>query len=247
MINFKSNNTAPLSKQDIIEAAVNIGVEPAAIQAVSLVEAPLGGFLTDGKPTVLYEAHIFSKYTEHRYDILYPIISSRTWNKSLYNRGGSSYDKLEIAMQLDETAALKACSWGKYQIMGFNYNILDFNSVQEYVQFIVENEKNHLLCFIKFIKETNAIKHLKTKDWYSFAVSYNGTGQASYYASKIQEAYFIAVKEGYNNIFQTTPRYKDVVIIFQEQLAKLGLYKDTIDGIWGKNSRIAMDKFVSLL
>ncbi|OOV89142.1 hypothetical protein MF4836_34345 [Pseudomonas sp. MF4836] len=43
--------------------------------------------------------------------------------------GRPQYERLITAYRLDEEAALQACSWGKFQIMGFNYRAAGFDSV----------------------------------------------------------------------------------------------------------------------
>ena len=53
-----------LTAADFARAAKNLNVEIAAIRAVAEVEAAGAGFLPDGRPAILYEAHIFHKRNE---------------------------------------------------------------------------------------------------------------------------------------------------------------------------------------
>ena len=48
-----------LTAADFARAAKNLNVEIAAIRAVAEVEAAGAGFLPDGRPAILYEAHMF--------------------------------------------------------------------------------------------------------------------------------------------------------------------------------------------
>ena len=52
-----------LTAADFARAAKNLNVEIAAIRAVAEVEAAGAGFLPDGRPAILYEAHVFHKET----------------------------------------------------------------------------------------------------------------------------------------------------------------------------------------
>jgi N-acetylmuramidase len=76
--------------------------------------------LPSGKPKILFEAHLFSRETKHKYDYLFPDISSRHQNRALYRGGEGEYKMLKKAMLLDRIAALRSASWGKFQILGLN-------------------------------------------------------------------------------------------------------------------------------
>lgn len=179
-----------LTEKDFIQAANEIGCEVAAIKAVSEVEAPKGGFLPSGKPTILFEAHIFSAKTGRKYDLTHPKISSRKWNKTLYLGGEREYKRLEQAKQLDENAALQSTSWGKFQIMGFNFKICGWDNIKSFVSDMYISEGQHLKAFIGFIKSKKLDKYLISKDWAKFALRYNGTGyKQNKYDEKIAAAY----------------------------------------------------------
>src|SRR5687767_4373955 len=101
----------PLSDADIATAAAELGVEPALIAAVAEVESAGAGFLRDKRPKILFEAHIFSRRTGHRYDGSHPNISSPTWNRALYGASGAhQYERLHEAIALDRKAALESAS-----------------------------------------------------------------------------------------------------------------------------------------
>ena len=100
-----------LTEQNFKDAATGLDIEVAAIKAVAEVESRGDGFLPDGRPKILFEAHIFSKYTGHKYDASHPHISAPKWDKSLYKGGEKEYDRLEEAKTLDIVAALKSAIW----------------------------------------------------------------------------------------------------------------------------------------
>lgn len=53
---------------------------------------------------------------------------------------------------LDKNAALKATSWGKFQILGSNHLSAGYKDVNEFVSSLSVSEKNHLKAFVNFIK-----------------------------------------------------------------------------------------------
>lgn len=181
---------ALLTDADIAAHAAELGIEPAAIAAVAEVESAGAGFLPDGRPKILYEAHVFGRLTAHRYDASHPNISAPAWDKSLYGATGAhQYDRLAVAMRLDRPAALQSASWGRFQILGMNYSISGFATVEAFVAAMCESEGEHLDAFISYCRSRDLLRHLAAHDWRSFAKIYNGPGQVDYYAQKIAEAY----------------------------------------------------------
>jgi hypothetical protein len=185
-----SGNVSKLNDVDFQQAATNIGCEVAAIQAVTEVESRGDGFLASKRPKILFEAHIFSRLTYNCFDKVFPDISSKTWNKKLYNGGEEEYPRLIKAMAVDRTCALQSASWGMFQIMGFNYQVCGYASVEEFVQDMFKSESEHLSAFVGYIKKNNLASNLKDKNWAAFAASYNGPDYA-------QNAYDTAMATAY--------------------------------------------------
>ena len=179
-----------LTEQNFIDAAKSINAEVAAIKAVAEVESRGDGFLPDGRPKILFEAHKFSKYTNRKYDTSHPHISSLKWNKKLYKGGAKEYDRLNEAIALNREAALKSASWGKFQVMGFNAIDCGWPTVEAFVTDMYKDEGEHLRSFLGFVKANNLVKHLQNKDWAKFAFKYNGAGYAeNKYDIKMKQAY----------------------------------------------------------
>lgn len=115
----------PLDDADIVAEAQRLGCEPAAIWAVCEVESAGSGFLPDGRPKILFEAKAFHTQTDGAYDGSHPNISSPSWDRSLYGASGAhQYVRLAEAVALDREAALNSASWGRFQIMGFNHEMV---------------------------------------------------------------------------------------------------------------------------
>lgn len=198
-------NSKKLSKADIIAVAKSLGVEPAAMKAVIDVEAAGNGFDKQGRPTILFEPHIFwreltkinyiTKRNELR--VTYPGILSPTWDKNLY-RIGNSYDKLAKASELHWEAGHNSCSWGLGQIMGFNAISIGYPTLKEFVDDMYESEAKQLKAMGMFLKANGLISKLKAKDWAGFARGYNGSAYAkNQYDKKLATAYTKAIKNGW--------------------------------------------------
>lgn len=168
--------TTLLTEQDYEKAARIIGVETAAVKAVASVESRGSGFLSNGKPKILFEGHYFSRFTKNAYDTKHPTISYKKWTKVHYKGGAAEYDRYCVAYSLDKEAAMKSASWGKFQIMGANYSLAGYSSVEKFVSDMYLAESYHLNAFVRYLKSTKLDAHLKTKNWAKFAEGYNGPG-----------------------------------------------------------------------
>lgn len=184
------NPNAPhLTDKDFQTAADQYGIEVAAIRAVAKVESGgRTGFDAQGRPKILFEAHIFHKFTKGKYDKQYPELSEPTWalGKKYYSL--DQWSRMYQAMGLDQEAAFKSASWGMFQIMGYNHN--GFAAVDQFVAAMFESEAQHLKSFLAFCADNHLIPALKKKDWASFAQAYNGPGyKENNYDQKMAQAY----------------------------------------------------------
>ncbi|ACU07203.1 putative phage-related protein (hydrolase) [Flavobacteriaceae bacterium 3519-10] len=198
---FKTNNLF-LSEQDLKDFAKSFNLELAAVKAVNEVESSGKGFLINGKPKILFEGHCFWQQlrksginpekllnTTNR-NVLYP-----KWTKSFYVGGAKEYDRLNqaIAISIDpkvKEAALAACSWGSFQIMGYHAKSLGYPSVQNFVDHMHLHEREHLLAFGKFLEVNKIMADLRSKNWAKVALKYNGAGyKKNQYDEKLKKAY----------------------------------------------------------
>jgi hypothetical protein len=193
---FRNMQAKYLAEQDLIDLATTLNLPVACIKAVYEVESSGRGFLPDGRPKILFEGHIFWKrlknknmnpqtYVSGNEDILYP-----AWTTKFYKGGTAEYNRLEKAKKIHEDSALESASWGVFQIMGYHYSALGYNSVKDFVTSCFERERNHLMDFGKFIECNGLTKHLKKLDWVNFAYRYNGSGyQKNKYDARLAKAY----------------------------------------------------------
>ncbi len=179
-----------LTEADVERVAGQLGIEPRKVWAVSSVEAAAHGFLADGRPELLYEAERFHIKSGGQFDAAHPNLSSPTWNPMLYGAAGPhQYDRLAEAMELDRDAALQACSWGMFQVLGENYRMVGFDTIDDFVAAMCESEGRHLDAFAAYCTAKKLLDYLRTGDWARFALGYNGAGAArNAYAAKLAAA-----------------------------------------------------------
>lgn len=181
-----------LTEENFFEAATILGCEVAAIKAVAEVESgPDGGFCPDGFPVILFEGHIFSRYTNKAYSNTYPSISYPKWTKEFYGKTWQEERKrFETAMTLNRNAALMSTSFGRFQIMGFNFALCNCVTIQQFVNHMCKSEKHQLNLFCRYMVHTCLHEELKMKQWDRFARRYNGPlYMKNNYAIKLQQAY----------------------------------------------------------
>jgi hypothetical protein len=173
-----------ISERNIQDVALSFGIEKAAIKAVIKVESLYGtGFLPSSRPLILFEGHIFwwrlavyggnPALVQGYSDVLYP-----RWDKTKYKGWEFEWDRMDKAKKLHTKAALESASWGLFQIMGYHWQSLGYESIEQFVAKMEENEKNQLVAFAKFLQANNLYVHLLTKNWVAFAFGYNGEGYA---------------------------------------------------------------------
>lgn len=188
-----------LTNEMIKDLANRLGIEPALLKAVQLVEAAgRDGFLADGRPQTLFEGHIMykefhKKFPDRDLDYLckrFSTVFYPKWDKSKYLGGVHEYKRLELAKEIDEECALKATSWGMFQIMGFNHNLCGCKDVFDFVHKMSESHEKQLELMYYFMNNSGCLKELKEKDWAGFAKKYNGPGYAqNAYDQKLRNAY----------------------------------------------------------
>lgn len=235
-----------IGPEDLSAAARRLAVPLPRIVAVVLVETGgAAGFLMDGtrRPRILFEAHIFSKHTGHAFDDSHPDISSAVWNRALYIGGAGEYGRLAKAVTLDREAALKAASWGLFQVLGENWEWLGYPSVEDFVAAQVAGEAGQLDAFVRFVEKRGLAQSLRDGDYDYFASRYNGTGyRQNDYAGKMRRAEQTALNLGTDGILRAGARGTAVKRL-QTRLVFLGWRQILVDGVYGRITEIAVQQF----
>lgn len=193
------------SEESFTRAASLIGCRVAMIKAFAQVESgPNGAFLETGEPVILFERHKFHKFTNGRYggeyvrDLSVPLeVSSISSPKAGgYGPVSIQHKKLYQASKFDRIAALKSCSWGLFQLMGFNYSLCGFDTLQQFINAMYESVDRHLDAFVSFIitnpkkiRGKNLRQALIDEDCKTAAEIYNGPKYAeNRYDIKLKKA-----------------------------------------------------------
>lgn len=179
---------SPLTDADFERAATTLGCSVAAVRAVAQVESLGGGYLPDKRPKILFERHWFHKLTQGKWT---NSLSHISWPKAGGYKGGArEYDRLEEALKLDRTAALKSASWGAFQVMGFNHKLVGYDDVESFVKAMVKGSGKQLDAFVAFIRSNKLDDELRRLDWAGFARGYNGSAyRINKYDEKMARAY----------------------------------------------------------
>lgn len=244
-----SGAALPLQANDIADAAARIGVEEAVIRAVTIVETGgVGGFLADGRPRILFEAHVFGAETGHAFDASHPHISRRSWTPGLYLGGAAEYSRLADALALNRKAALSAASWGAFQVLGRNASVCGWSSVEEFVAAHCDSEAASLRAFLGYCAHAGLVPALRARAWAAFARGYNGPGYAAndydgklaraYALAKSGQAAVIAAGGGALRIGMRGPR----VLALQQAMAGKGISLSA-DGAFGRVTELALQRF----
>lgn len=224
----------PLDQDGLTEVIDKMQVKAAEVWSVLSVETRGCGFLQDRRPLILFERHIFSRETDHKFDSGYPDISNP--QPGGYGAGGApQYDRLSHAIVLDRQAALRSASWGIGQLMGFNAEIAGYPDVEAMVTAMMQSENEQLLGMAGEIIHNGLHDALRIHDWAAFARGYNGPAYAeNSYDTRLAAAY---------QKFTLGPLPDLAVRAAQIYLNYLGYSPGTIDGVMGRFTRSALNAF----
>lgn len=180
-----------LTQEDYEHASKTVDLEIALIKAVAKVESNRMGFNADGNPVILFEGHWFHRYTDGQYDKDFPTISYPKWTKQFYGKNQTEeWGRYLQAVKLSVKAAELSTSWGKFQIMGFNYHNCIYPNVDAFVSDMFISEGKHLEAFINFIQFAGMIDELREHRFKDFARLYNGSEYwKNQYDIKMESAY----------------------------------------------------------
>lgn len=195
---------ATLTYDDFSRAAQRLRCDVAAVKAVAAVESRGAGFLPDGQPVILFERHIFHRLTKERWTDaqsrdgiwLYRDISNP--KPGGYGAAGQhQHDRLAKAVALDREAALQSASWGMFQIMGFNWQVCGYPSLQAFINAMYRSEGDHLDAFVEFNISQGLDSYLRNHQWSNYARRYNGKQYAKHnYHGRLANAWKRFREEG---------------------------------------------------
>lgn len=177
-----------LTIADFERAAKSLGVSMAHVRAVAEVESRGAGFLKSGDPSLLFERHLFSRWTNGVYDKTHPDISGP---RGGYGAAGQNqHVRMKRAEALNRDVAWRSASWGMFQVFGDNWRQVGYPSLEAFVEAQRRSEGDHLDAFVGYVKGFGLVNALKTQNWHAFARGYNGRDYASHgYHTKLAAAF----------------------------------------------------------
>ncbi len=233
MITIFKGPGLPLDQNGVSTVLERLGTAAPELWAVLTVETRGCGFLPDRRPAILYERHIFSRETGHRFDESDPEISNP--KPGGYGAGGAhQYERLEQALALDREAALHSASWGIGQVMGFNAESAGHSDVEAMVAAMMISENDQLLAMSNMIIRNGLHRALQAHNWPAFARGYNGPNFA-------ENQYDTKLADAYQKALELLPDLS--VRAAQIYLMYLGYRPGTIDGVPGRKTFSALNEF----
>ena len=192
-----------------VGVAVQHKIEPEALLAVVQVESAGKALENDGRtPCLLFERHIFYrelKKAGKTVQLLNAIslgLANETWQpKTQYKDQGTSSARLALfakACVVNEECAIRSCSWGVGQTMGFLAEELKFTSAKAMLAYLVQGGvPAQVDCMVREIENHKLTAKLNAHNWAGFAKVYNGPGYATnHYDTKMAAAWTAWKKAG---------------------------------------------------
>jgi len=224
----------PLTPDGVNQTLNSSGIGIGELWAVLSVETSGCGYLPDQRPKILFERHVFSRLTGHRYDADDPDISQPTAG-GYGMPGAHQYDRLNAALQLDQEAAIMSASWGLGQIMGENFKVAGFATPDAMVSAMATSEDNQLSAMVSFMKEMQLMASLQAHDWAGFARRYNGPNYAANNYDGLLQQFYDRYAQG------PPPDLRTRAV--QIRLMYAGFSPGSIDGVDGPATRQAIVRF----
>ena len=191
--------------------AKELGIDVEIALAVICVESGGNGFGSDGKMLIRFENHVFHTYfgskSEEKQKIFdehftfdskkrrdnhkYRANKSDDWQTS-HTGQAAEWEAFEIARQIAETEAMYSISMGAPQVMGFNFKMIGYNSVQEMFSAFSKDIRYHIMALFDFCNANGTrLQYLLTRDFLSFAKAYNGLTAPEAYEQRLNQYYEI--------------------------------------------------------
>lgn len=240
----------PLDEYDIPRMAHRVSVGEDHFRAFFKVEAGGRAYDAKGRPTMLFEPHVFWRCLptkELRAKAEKAGLAYRKWRPGEYPK--DSYPRLIAAMKIDEDAALKACSIGLSQVLVENHAQVGFETPQAMWQAFMDDEEEHVEAMLRFVLANGIDDDLRAERWPVVARVYNGPGYAANgYDTKLAKAFAsfrakpdTAWKPDAADPVSLSISDPAVLTTVQKRLIELG-YPEVgrPDGNWGTKTRAAV-------
>jgi hypothetical protein len=190
-----------------VGVALEHNIEPESLLAVVQVESDGKSLEIDNKtPCLLFERHIFYrelvKVKGPAQAAVQMGLANTSWQpKTQYKDQRTSQMRLDLfarASKLSQICAIRSCSWGVGQTMGFLAEELKFRDANMMFSYMVAGGvPAQVECMVREIENKKLTSKLNNHQWAAFAKVYNGPGYAqNNYDTKMAEAWAYWKKRG---------------------------------------------------
>lgn len=240
--------------------AAEAGIEPAMLKAFTIVEGRSvdiqdgveDGFV-NGKVMILTERHKFYKHLKGDKAKLNKAVKAGLANEKMGGYPKSqeeAHKRLEQMRAIDDTAGLKSISMGIYQVLGENYALCGYATVQS-MWAAAQTLVGQIDMGVRFLKGAGLLDEMQRHDFKGLARGYNGSKYAEFhYDTKIEAAYkefggdLATVKAAAppSDWVGMGDQREDQVTEIQRRLRQLGYHVEA-DGDFGTLTRRAVMAF----
>ncbi len=181
-------------------------MDVACAVAVLCVESSGKGFEqnNNNRMIIRFENHKFWKYWGNKMPDLFrrhfQYDSGKVWTKhkwrkkddlewsSFHGSQKKEWQVYEFAKSLDADSAMLSISMGAPQIMGFHFERIGYQSVEEMFNSFTKDISAHINGLFDFFSDS-MVEKLQVLDFEGFAAGYNGSGQKEKYGRWIESHY----------------------------------------------------------
>lgn len=158
-------------------------VDPYFTYAVGMVESNCTGYRNNGFPVIRFEKHVFKRYLKKAK------ASPQMLRKAEVIKG-SGWNAYQAALAVDEHYAKLSTSFGMFQIMGFNHQVVGYDTVEAFVEAMESSVEKQIEAFCLFVLNAFIKTAMNNKDFSGFAYKYNGPNyRMNNYDIKLEDAY----------------------------------------------------------
>lgn len=173
--------------------AKDYGFNPRTVRAIAKVESsgnPFRQYKGLGLfPVLRFEPHWFNKYEKKN---PMPFTNNGKGFSSIVSE--TNHVAFQKALSVNTDAAIKATSFGKFQIMGFHFSKLGYKTPSEFLE-AMKKTVGQYDAFVKFVMTKQTLRNIIMKetptltDFKAFAKAYNGSSNVENYSKKMEKAY----------------------------------------------------------
>jgi hypothetical protein len=158
-------------------------IDPYFAYTVAILESNGNGYLGNGFPIIRFEKHVFKRHLNKTKATPHALRKA----ECLIGTGWNTY---QDALKIEERCAKLATSFGMFQIMGFNFSLVGYDSVESFVDAVEASVENQIEAFCKYVISTGCMTAIRNKDFAKFAYKYNGPNyQMNKYDEKLKRLY----------------------------------------------------------